>query len=207
MSIGERERVVFAAALTRHLRKDMTMKLSTKAISGAVGVAALSVMTLGVLPGQYTVERSIDIGASPELIAAKVANLPERTSWVAWARLDPEAKYSHAGQGGVPGSSMHFEGKSIGMATVTLKAVDARRVETLIEYQRPLALSATDAFELQPLGTSTTRVRWVNTARLSFGPARIFGLVADRVMGAAYQEGLENLKAQLEKQTGHVAER
>ena len=170
----------------------------------AVPAALAVVIALAAvaLPARYTVERSITIHADKAAIADAVGDLSRRTAFVAWVEKDPGARYDHVGAPGQPGSALRFVGDTVGAATISLVSRTADEIDTRIDFEQPMKMTARDRFVLENVDGGV-RVRWVNSADVS-GACKVFALVADRVLGPDYEAGLRKLKASLEAPTQHT---
>jgi hypothetical protein len=167
----------------------------------ATAVTASALALLALVPDRYTVQRSIVITADSAEIVPLVAAFPARQAWIPWTETDPAAVYSYTGEAGAVGSTMSWVGAEIGAATLTLDAVTNERVDTTLAMKTPLETSSRDSFQFTPVDGGT-RVTWTNEATdLPFGPARLFALVADPVLGADYELGLVRLRDHVERHT------
>ncbi len=165
-----------------------------KLVLAVVGAVVLAVIGgAAALPDHLHVERSLVIAAPAAEIQPLLAEFPQRASWIAWVETDPTATYAYTGEPGAIGSTMAWTGPSVGEAQLTLVSVDpGREVVTRMDYRAPLAMTTTDRFVLEPVAGGT-RVRWVNDGPLPFGPARVFAVFADGLLGPDYERGLQKL--------------
>lgn len=172
----------------------------THVIVSGLGVAGLAVVLAvpAALPGHYEVSRTAVVRATPEVVTHYVSHFPDRLSWVPWRVQDPEARYTFTGTPTVPGATMAWDGEVIGRATLTLTSVvPGAEVVAELDYDAPFDLSSIDRFTMVDRGDGTTEVTWTASGSLPYGPDRVFGLVADRVLGPDYEDGLERLDALL----------
>jgi hypothetical protein len=161
----------------------------------------LAAGVVGLLPSRYTVERSIVVAADADDIVPLVAAFPRRQAWIPWTETDPDAVYRYTGDPGAVGSTMSWTGDKIGAATLTLDAVGPDRVVTTLAMTAPMASTSRDSFTFTRV-EGGTRVTWTNEAEhLPLGPARVFAVVADRVLGADYESGLRRLRDHIEQRT------
>jgi uncharacterized protein YndB with AHSA1/START domain len=173
--------------------------MQTALIIAAVAAAVVAVTLVVALPRSYTVERSIEIAAPPSEVFRAVAVLRNRASWSPWHAKDPNASYVYSGRDGAVGSRMEFDGKQAGTGCVTVLAVDeGKALDTRLDFVKPFQLVVSDRFSLVPTATGT-RITWTNSAQLESLGNRAFGLVANRVLGPDYTQGLSALKAVLER--------
>ncbi|MEM7604260.1 MAG: SRPBCC family protein [Myxococcota bacterium] len=155
-------------------------------------LAALAVIAV-FLPARMSVSREAIVSASPDVLVPLLADYRARNRWIPWTESDPGARYEFAGEGGHIGSTMQWDGDEVGRATLTLERADSEAVISRMQYDAPLPMVTRDRFELEALEDGRTRVRWSNEGELPFGPARIFALFADRIIGPDYERGLDRL--------------
>lgn len=159
-------------------------------------LALLATTLLGgvaALPSRIHVERSRVLGASPEEIQPLLANFRQRHRWIPWTVTDPAAEYAYSGEPGAVGSTMSWVGDEVGEANLTLRRATMREVVSDMHYDAPLEMDTQDRFVLEPLADGRTRVTWVNDGPLPVGPARLFAVFADDIIGPDYEAGLERL--------------
>jgi hypothetical protein len=175
--------------------------LRTALVVAAAGTTALALGLVALLPDGYTVERSIVVAAEADAIVPLVAGFPARQAWSPWAEVDPAAVYSYTGDPGAVGSTMSWVGEEIGAATLTLDFVSTERVDTTFAMKVPMENTSRDSFTFTPVEGGTL-VTWTNEAReLPMGPARLFALVADPILGGDYEKGLVLLRDHVERRT------
>jgi hypothetical protein len=163
-----------------------------------IGLVTLGAAALALLPDEMHVSRTAVVRADATTITHYVSHYPKRLEWVAWTEIDPAADYTFAGEPGQPGATMAWIGAEIGTAELTLDhVVPGRSIDGTLVYRAPFAMTSTDRFDLEPLDDGRTRVTWSTKAPLPYGPSRLFGLVADRLIGPDYARGLEKLDALL----------
>jgi hypothetical protein len=172
-------------------------RLAFAGLAGLTSLVALGGAGILLLPSEIQVRRSREVRAPIVRIVPAIAHFEERLSWIPWTTQDPEATYTFEGTAGQPGSQMAWSGEVIGAATVELVSVDASSVVTRITYREPMSLETTDRFEFRPLPNGHTEVTWINEGPAPMGPARVFALLADGILGPDYEEGLRRLDLHL----------
>lgn len=157
---------------------------------------ALFLLVAAVLPGTYTVERSIEIDRPPALVYAQVTDYNAWLEWSPWPQMDPNAKHTVNGAPGTVGMTWSWEGDELGVGAMTIAALDENRsLHSTLEFKEPMQSIADDYVELEPLDGGRTRVTWRNTGELPYPVGRYFGLGMDGMLGPQYEDGLQNLKA------------
>lgn len=176
----------------------LVQKLTLAAGAILVGAAATTAAAVASLPASFEVSRSAIVRGTPDQVEHLVSHFPDRLSWVPWTEQDPQAVYTFDGEPTQPGATMAWKGEVIGEATLTLVSVDpGREVVSSLDLDVPVDMTSTDRFVLQDLGDGRTRVTWIASGDLAFGPDRLFGLFADGMLGPDYETGLAKLDAEL----------
>lgn len=168
-------------------------------------VAALALIFLGgsfLLPAQAVVVRSAQIAAPPEAVFAIVGDFRRFQEFSPWAELDPKTKYT-------------FEGPAIGLGQKMGWSSEAEEVgsgsQIVTEYEPPTHVAADVDFGEMGKSTATwdlapsqggTLATWTFRSDLHGIPAKWFGLLLDRWIGADYEKGLARLKEAAEKPAG-----
>ena len=165
-------------------------------------VAGLALIVVGgsfLLPAQAEVTRSIDIAAPPAKVFAIVGDLRRFHEFSPWADLDPNIKYT-------------YEGTESGLGQIMRWTSDNPKVgsgsQTIIEFDPPnyseLAIDfgmmgrSIASWDVVPSETGT-KVTWGFRSDLKGIPAKWFGLMMDRWVGADYEKGLAKLKSVAEQ--------
>lgn len=169
------------------------------AVASVAAVAAVLFAVAYLLPREATVVRSVVVDAAPEAIFPYVNSMRATEQWSPWIERDPDVELTYEGPVFGVGAKLvwasdHPEvGSGIQIIAVS---VPNERVETELDFG-PMG-TAKAAFVLTPQGEGTL-VAWEFATDLGLDPfARYFGLALDGMIGAEYEEGLENLKALIE---------
>jgi uncharacterized protein YndB with AHSA1/START domain len=161
----------------------------------AIAVVALILVVAALLPGSYTVERSVEIAKPPEVVYPLVADYNNWLKWSPWPKMDPAAKQTVTGTPGGAGHSWSWEGEKSGVGSMTLAAVEPNRsVQSKLVFKEPITSEADDYILLEPTATGT-RVTWRNTGNLPYPVGRFFGLGVEGMLGPQFEEGLAGVKS------------
>ncbi len=164
-------------------------------------IAAIALIIVGgsfLLPAQAVVTRSTEIAAPPDKVFAIVGDLRRFNEFSPWADIDPDIKYTFEGPESGVGQKMNWtsENAEVGNGSQTItKHEPPNFVETQLDFGmrgKPVA-----SFDLVP-STAGTKVTWTFKSDLDGIPAKWFGLMFDRWIGADYEKGLAKLKATAE---------
>ena len=165
-------------------------------------VAAVAIIIVGgsfILPAQAVVTRSVEIAAPPDQVFAIVGDFKRFNEFSPWADLDPDIKYTLEGPESGAGQKMSWtsENPKVGSGS-----------QTVVEYDPPNYLAAELDFGMMGKSLATwdivpsttgTKATWGFKSDLDGIPAKWFGLMFDRWIGADYERGLARLKAAAEK--------
>ena len=165
-------------------------------------IAAIAIIIVGgsfLLPAQAVVTRSTEIAAPPDKVFAIVGDLRNFNEFSPWADIDPGIEYTFEGPESGVGQTMKWtsEKADVGSGSQTITKYEPPDfVETQLDFGirgKPVA-----SWDLVP-STSGTKATWRFTADLDGIPAKWFGLMSDRWIGADYEKGLAKLKTVAEK--------
>ena len=161
-------------------------------------IAAIAIIIVGgsfLLPAQAVVTRSTEIAAPPDKVFVIVGDLRRFNEFSPWADLDPNIKYTFEGPESGVGQKMNWtsENKDVGSGSQTITKYEPPNfVESALDFGMRGKSVAT--WDLVP-STSGTKATWSFKADLEGIPAKWFGLMFDRWIGADYEKGLAKLKA------------
>jgi uncharacterized protein YndB with AHSA1/START domain len=160
-------------------------------------IAAIALIIVGgsfLLPAQAVVTRSIEIAAPPDKVFAIVGDLRRFQEFSPWADLDPNIQYTFEGPESGVGQRMNWtsENKDVGSGSQTITKYEP---SNFVEYQLDFGMRGKPvaSFDLVP-STAGTKATWGFKANLDGIPAKWFGLMFDRWIGADYEKGLFKLK-------------
>lgn len=165
-----------------------------KFLYAVVGIVALFLIVAFFLPGSYTVERSIEIGRPPAVVYEQVADFNKWLTWNPWTELEPTAKNTITGTPGVVGATWAWQGKEVGVGSMTLHEVEKDRfIHSKLVFKEPMSSEADDYLRLEATATGT-KVTWKNHGGLGYPVGRYFGLTLEGMLGPQFEKGLSNLK-------------
>ena len=160
---------------------------------------ALVVVVVGIgsfLPKDFTVERSIEISASPEAVFDEVSSLRKWDAWSPWLARDPSIVNTYSGPQSGAGATVTWTSEKSGDGTQTITLSQRpKRLETALDFGEMGQPKAYWTFE--PSGEGA-KVTWGLTGTTSGPLAGYFAKMMDHWVGADYQDGLARLKEVLE---------
>ncbi len=176
------------------------MKRALKFVGlGLVGLVVVVTVVGLLLPRQWHVEQSIVINASPEHIHPLVNDLKLWQSWAAWTRdMDPEVKNEYGGPASGVGAWWAWQGPKMGLGKMTITKSDVASgvwVDEMIETREAVNAHGSLTWTQEGGGTKVT---WVDTGTLPPMGGYFVGMIND-MLGNNFEQGLKNLKAEVEK--------
>jgi hypothetical protein len=164
-----------------------------------IGLVALFFIAAAILPGKYNVEKSIVINKPASVVFEHVANLGHYRDWNPWQKMEPESKTEITGAPATPGHKFKWEGKKIGVGSLTVKSASPYKSINLdLEFIKPFASKANDNWTFEE-NNGSTKVTWQNDGGLPFPMGRIMGPMIKKNLDTQFMQGLNSLKELSEK--------
>ena len=148
----------------------------------------------------FQITRSATIAAAPERIAPHIQDFHAWEKWSPYEKLDPKMKKTFSGPERGAGATYAWEGNSkAGAGTMTITGATAQKISIALHFTKPMRSDNTAEFTLEPDGTGT-RVTWTMVAPKTL-MTKVMGVFVnmDKMIGSAFQEGLDQLKELVEK--------
>jgi hypothetical protein len=164
-----------------------------------IGAVVLFLGIALLLPARYEVVRSAQINKPIEDVYGKVSDLQQWQSWNPWSKQEPSAKNTITGTGQQKGQRWAWEGKVVGKGSMTLtEATENKSVSYALKFEEPMQSEALNTLALE-VSNGGTKVSWHMKGNLDYPIGRYFGLMMDGMIGKDFEDGLQNLKQELEK--------
>jgi uncharacterized protein YndB with AHSA1/START domain len=167
-------------------------------VVGMVVASLVVLFLLGalVLPAQRHLERDVEIAAPPAVVYAYLMDLRKTPEWSAWVAMDPQTKQVFTGKAGEIGQSMTWDSTKLGTGLQTIvetKKNSVIRQELLFNGKD----KAESSFLLAPTATGT-KVTFTFDGAMAYPQGRWFGLLLEKFLGQAYEQGLASIKQHVE---------
>ena len=165
-----------------------------------IGGIALLILAAGlVLPSSFSVQRSVEINASPRKVYDLVVEPRRWKDWSVWTRRDPDMRITYGGPPFGMGAKWSWVSKTEGSGSMEFTRVEPdRSVEYALSFPE-FGMKSTGALRLEPAGNAT-RVTWTNSGDVGGNPLKHYlALMMDRMVGPDFEAGLANLKSLAEK--------
>ena len=166
----------------------------------AIVIFCLLLIISVFLPSKWTVQKSVEIQASPEYVFDYLGEIKNWPEWLDWkTSLDPTL--THAFHGPISGqdAAMTWNGLILGSGTLIFDNVEDD--QNLIEYtmlfdkQRAVSQGFIEITESDDVAILT----WVETGDVGFDPVSRYALIFNKdEIDAPYNLGLFNIKKNIE---------
>jgi len=155
-----------------------------------VGILLIS----SFMPNRYNVEKTIIINCPLPEVMDKVGDLNHYVNWNPWQQADPNATKTITGNPKTIGHRYSWEGKKIGLGSLTIVGIDHKHIHFNLEFLKPWKSKAKDNWLFEDWGTAETKVTWQNSGDLPWPMARLMGPVINKNLNHQFEKGLKNLK-------------
>src|SRR5438067_7190751 len=107
-----------------------------KVLIGVAVVIVLLVIIIATRPSKFHLERSIAIGAPPDVVFAQVNDFHAWTAWSPWEKMDPQLKRTYDGASSGAGAIYAWSGNAkVGQGRMTIEHSDRpSRVVIKLEF-------------------------------------------------------------------------
>lgn len=179
------------------------MKLLKRIGLGLLLLVGIALIAALFVDGKLAAERSIVIDRPVDQVYGYVKYLRNQDRYSKWARMDPDMKTFHTGTDGTVGFTAAWasDKDDVGQGEQTITALqEGRRVEHDIHFIQPFESRAASYMSTQAEGPGRTRVTWGFRSEMAY-PLNLMNLFMDmnEAIGADFEEGLTNLKTELER--------
>jgi hypothetical protein len=161
-----------------------------------VGLFAVVTIIGLFIPSSVKISRGIIIHADSAHLQRELGDVKNWNQWFPWITADKGAIVQLSPVTNEPGSFFRWQGvkfKSAG--TITLQEINQGEILLLLELKDMNASAG--GFRIRTTGTrnEVTEVLWYMEYKLKWYPwERFYGIFADRMIGPAFEMGLEQLK-------------
>jgi len=148
-------------------------------------------------PGEYRVERSIEIAASAESVFSQISDLRSWPTWSPWAKRDPAMKMTYSDITTGVGAFAAWESESEGRGNQSImRVVENQSLHIDLEFIAPFEARAKTDFNIQPRGERSSILTWgMDGSNDGFiGKMFYFMLDFDKMIGTDYETGLQAIK-------------
>ncbi|WP_339611676.1 SRPBCC family protein [uncultured Planktosalinus sp.] len=164
-------------------------------------IVALFIVLSFLAPKNYHVYRTIRVNRPLSEVFQYIKYLKNQDDWSPWDKKDPDMKKTYTGTDGTVGFKSHWEGnKQVGEGEQEItNIIENEKMESQLRFLKPWKSQSDAYIKIEKVDETTTVVTWGFSGE-NKPPANIFMLFfnMDKTIGKDFEEGLENLKNQLE---------
>lgn len=165
-----------------------------------IGLIALIVLLMFILPGKYIVKKSIIVNSDISKCYSMAADLNNYRDWNPWSKMEPDAKKSITGTPKTVGHQYVWDGKKIGVGGLTITAtVPNKSVDLELMFIKPFSSKANDNWTFEQLPNNQVKIVWSNSGDLPAGMARLMGPMITKNLNKQFEQGLNSIKELCEK--------
>lgn len=178
------------------------MKLLSKLLFITISIIALTLIVALFVEQDFKVERTITIqNRQQDEVFYYLKHIKNQNEWSVWQQMDPNMKQSYSGQDGTVGflSTWDSKNEDVGKGEQEITLLHyPDRIETALRFKEPFESTSTGYFDLQRSEDGVI-VNWgiKGTTPYPFNIMCLF-FNMDKEMGPDLEEGLKNLKKELE---------
>ncbi len=152
-------------------------------------------------PSTFSLQRSINVNATPEKIFPHLNDFKNWGAWSPWEKMDPELKRGFSGSASGKGAHYSWIGnKKVGEGNMEItRSIPSSNIELNLNFLKPFKASNVTEFKITQNG-NTSNVNWEMR-----GPLNLFMKIMhmfmnmDKMVGKDFEAGLANLKSIVER--------
>lgn len=164
-----------------------------------IGLIATLLIVAVFMPKSYSIEKNIIIKLPAAEVMNRISDLNYYSQWNPWQQSDPTVKNTITGTAGSPGHKYAWEGKKVGVGSLTLLSMDSKHIHFDLEFLKPWKAKAKDNWLFEQWGDGNeTKVIWQNSGDLPWPMARLMGPMLNKNLSHQFEQGLNNLKTMCE---------
>jgi len=179
------------------------MKILKVILSIVVGIIVLALIAALFISKDYAVEREITINKPKQEVFDYIKLLKNQDHYSVWNQLDPAMKKTYSGTDGTPGFvySWDSQKKEAGKGEQEISAIkDGERIDMKLRFKEPFEAEDNAYMTTEAAGDSATKVKWGFKGHMNYPMNLIPVLMGmEKMLGKDLQDGLNNLKVNLEK--------
>lgn len=172
-----------------------------------VGILAILLIASFIVSNEMNYEKSITIAAPVEVVWENVNSLEDMNSWSPWTAKDPAMTQSISGTDGAVGAMHSWDSQmeEVGKGSQTITNLEPPTlVETDLKFYTPYESEAQAFIRLTDEGAATTAT-WGFYSEVPRPMNLMFaGADMDEMIGADYQQGLDQLKKMSEDMQANI---
>ncbi len=164
-----------------------------------IGLIVLLLIIAALMPRTYSIEKTIVISKPVTVVMDHVGNLSFYSKWNPWQQSDPTTQTTVTGTPKTPGHKYAWDGKRVGVGSLTLKDIDNKHIHFDLEFIKPWKSLAKDNWHFESWGNNETKVTWQNSGVFPWPVASLLGPMINKNLNHQFEQGLSNLKEMVEQ--------
>jgi len=177
------------------------MKVLKTLVFVILGLVALFLLVAAFLPKEAHIERSIVIEQPADTVFDALLDYHVYKQWNPWSKKEPGSSHEIIGTPGTIGHKWTWEGDTIGKGSLEIKEFERPVIiYSDLTFIEPNTMTAKDIWKLEE-APNGTKITWINESDLNYPVGRFFGLFLDQMLAPDFEQGLNDLKVLLEKNT------
>jgi hypothetical protein len=165
-------------------------------------IIAIPLVVALFMKKEYIVERSTEINRPTGDVFNYVKHLKNHDNFTVWSKMDPDMVKEFRGEDATVGfvSAWDSQKEDVGKGEQEIsKITEGQSIETELRFIKPFESKAQSAMITEPAGPNQTKVRWNFQGKMPY-PMNFMLLFMnmDDMLGKDLQQGLDNLKKNLE---------
>jgi hypothetical protein len=173
------------------------IKIILIGLAAIVALIGIFLIYAATQPGDFRVERSATLAASPAALFEHVNDHHKFNVWNPFLKLDPNVKNTYSGPESGVGAVCSWEGNNnVGAGGCTIiESKSGELVRCRMDWKRPMEGTATVDFTFKPEGDKTV-VTWALYGKNNFmGKLMSVFMDCDKMCGPQFEKGLADLGA------------
>jgi hypothetical protein len=167
-----------------------------------VAIIIIAILAMAAFrPNEFSVVRSADFRATPEVIFQNLNDFKRWATWSPWEGRDPNMQRNYSGTPLGKGTKYAWIGnKQVGEGNMEItRSNPSTSIELNLNFEKPFKASNVTEFTLVPKG-DVTKLIWEMRGPTPF-MMKIMHLFMDfdKIIGKDFEQGLANLKSVVEK--------
>ena len=180
------------------------MKILKKILIGIGAVIALLLIIALFVKKEYAVEREVLLNKPKTTVFDYLKLVKNQDNFSVWNMRDPNMKKTYTGTDGTVGFVYGWdsENKKVGTGEQEIKKItDGERIDFELRFTKPFEATDNAYFSTEMIDSTHTKVKWGTYGKIKY-PMNLMVtcmMNMDEMLGKDLQDGLNNLKAVLEK--------
>ena len=166
-----------------------------------IGLFAVITIIGLFIPSSVKISRGIIVTADSSKVYKELSDVKNWNKWLPWITADSGAVFQLSAVTNQPGSYFRWKGMKLNSAgTITIQS--SKPNDILLLHELKDMNNAEGGFRIRSTGANNnvTEVLWYMEYKLKWYPwERFFGIFTDRIIGSAFDKGLEQFKNYIEQ--------